>query len=225
MNKCNRCNVKIKDNTNICPLCQELVSQEGKSEKNPSMYPLIPFDSDKFQMIRKITLFILFVTAIVLFIINYVTYDKCSVLWSLISVAAIFYGVVTINYSIAANINLPDKILIETIGAGILCVIIDNVLGYTGWSVNFMVPALILIADIIVIFLMVISPMKRKDYFMYQITITVFSIISFILCFTPVIARMEFPIITGLVCVVTLAGSIIFGDKSFKNELRRRFHV
>lgn len=225
MKKCNRCNVNIMDNTNICPLCRELVCGDNEKTNTGSMYPLIAFDSGKFQLIRKIALFTLFVTAIILFIINYVTYDKCSVMWSMISVAAIFYGVVSVNYSISANINLADKILIETIGAGILCVLIDNVLGYTGWSVNFMVPALILIADVLVIFLMVISPMKRKDYFMYQITITVFSIISFILGFTPIIARKEFPVITGFVCVVTLAGSIIFGDKTFKNELRRRFHV
>ena len=230
MKKCNRCNLYVKDNGNICPLCGELISDEDNLNtdnqiNNTPMYPAIEFNLDAFHLLKKIFTFIAFLTTIILFVINYATYDTAPILWSLIPVASIFYGMLTIYYSIFNNSNVASKILVQTIGASILCIIIDNVIGYKGWSVNFIVPALILVSNLVIIILMIVNPMKRQTYFMYQLTITIFSIISFALCFTRIITRKEFAIVAGIICVISLVGSIIFGDKGFHNELIRRFHI
>lgn len=189
------------------------------------MYPTIEFNLGAFHLLRKIFTFIALLTALTMFIINYATYDFAPLLWSLISVAAIVYAMITVYYSILNNSNLASKILVQTIGASILCVIIDNVIGYKGWSVNFIIPALILISNFVVIILMIVNPMKRQTYFMYQLTITIFSVLSFALCFTKIITRDEVAIAAGIICVLSLIGSILFGDKGFKNELIRRFHI
>lgn len=228
MKKCNRCNVYIKDNGNLCPLCKELLSpinNEPIKDTSLPMYPEISIDANKFNLVQRIILFIAFITAIVLFIINYATYHIAPILWSLISVAAIIYGIVTIYYSILNNSNLASKLFVQTIGASILCIIVDIVLGYKGWSVNFIMPAFIILSDLTIIVLIIVNPMKRRAYFMYQLTLTVFSVLSFGLCFTTLMTRKEFAIIAGLVCLITLAGSILFGDKGFQNELIRRFHI
>lgn len=223
MKECRRCHVYIKDNSNICPLCKELLTPTD--ETSIPMYPKIAFDTGKFNLVKKIIMFAAIVTAVVLFIINYATYSIAPVLWSLISVAAILYGVITVYYSILNNSNLAAKLLVQTIGASILCVIIDYVLGYKGWSVNFMIPSFIILSDLGIILLMIVNPMNKKTYFLYQLTVTIFSAAAFGLTFTRLIARKEFAFIAGLVCVITLIGSIIFGDKGFKNELIRRFHL
>jgi len=229
MKKCNRCNLSVKDTGNLCPLCGELLFNENKNKDEEceyqSMYPTIEFNLGAFHLLRKIFTFIALLTALTMFIINYATYDVAPLLWSLISVAAIVYAMITVYYSILNNSNLASKILVQTIGASILCVIIDNVIGYKGWSVNFIIPALILISNFVVIILMIVNPMKRQTYFMYQLTITIFSVLSFALCFTKIITRDEVAIAAGIICVLSLIGSILFGDKGFKNELIRRFHI
>lgn len=230
MKKCKRCQLYIKDNGNFCPLCGELIYEEDSTndtlEANYSpMYPKVEFNMDTFHLLRRIFTYFSILTTLTLFVINYLTYDTAPILWSLISVASIFYGMLTIYYSILNNSNLASKILVQTIGASILCIIIDSVIGYKGWSVNFIVPALILVSNFVIIILMIVNPMKRQTYFMYQLTITIFSILSFALCFTSIMTRKEFAILAGLLCVITLIGSILFGDKGFQHELIRRFHI
>lgn len=229
MKKCNRCRLNVRDAGNLCPLCGELLSSETEGSKkggtHPPMYPTIEFNMDAFHLLQRIFTFIAFLVSLILFVINYATYEAAPVLWSLITVAAIVYGMVTIYYSILHNSNLASKILVQTIGASILCIIVDNVIGYKGWSVNFTIPALMLFSNFAVILLMIVSPMKRQTYFMYQLTITVFSIILFVLCFTTIVVHKQFSIAVGIVCILSLAGSIFFGDKSFQHELIRRFHI
>lgn len=243
MKKCKRCNIYVKDQSNLCPLCKELLTDLSPEEKSTlasdstadcsqttesddhGMYPDIEFNMGTFHLLRRIFTFLAVITAVVLFVINYATYDRSPVLWSLISVAAIGYGMVTVYYSILRNSNLAAKILVQTIGAGILCIIIDNVVGYSGWSINYVVPALIILSNLSIMLLMIVNPMNRRTYFMYQLTITIFSIVSFILCFTPLMTQRELAFIAGILCAVNLVGSIIFGDKGFHNELIRRFHI
>ncbi|MEG1459143.1 MAG: DUF6320 domain-containing protein [Acetivibrio sp.] len=227
MKKCNRCNVLVKGSLTLCPLCGEILLKdpEESSDVMKPMYPKIALNPNTFHFVKRMVSFLALITAISLFIINYATYEFAPILWSLISVAAIGYGMITINYSILNNSNLAAKLLVQTIGASILCVIIDVVMGYKGWSVNFIIPSFLLFSDLAMIILMIVNPMKRRSYFMYQIAITIFAVLSFALCFTPLITRKEFALIAGLVCFITLLGSIFFGDKGFQNELIRRFHI
>ncbi|MFA9465529.1 MAG: DUF6320 domain-containing protein [Velocimicrobium sp.] len=229
MKLCKRCNLYVKDQSDLCPLCGELLLDDTPDAsvemQSFSMYPPIEFNLGAFHIIRRIFMFLSFLTGIVLFVINYATYDVAPVLWSLISAAAIIYAMLTVYYSILRNSNLASKILVQTIGASVLCIIIDNVIGYKGWSINFVIPALILVSNLVVIVLMIVNPMKRQTYFMYQLTITIFSILSFALCFTPIITKKGFAIVAGITCILSLIGSILFGDKGLKNELIRRFHM
>ncbi len=139
-------------------------------------------------------------------------------------VGIIYFGV-TVTYSIMNNANLASKILVQTIGAGILVVVIDNVTGYIGWSVNYAVPAMILFANLAIVLLMIVNPMNWQSYFMYQIAITIFSFIPLILFWVKLIDRPFLAILTSGISILILIGTIVFGDRSVKNELIRRFNT
>lgn len=228
MKACKRCHIYSKDASNRCPLCGELLERETEKDDNthnPLLYPVIDLNMGAYHFVRKLFLFISILTAAILCVINYMTYSVAPVLWSFITVAAIFYGLLTIYYSIYTTRSFASKLFAQTIGASILCIVIDVVLGYKGWSINFVIPSLILFTNLVIIILMILNPMKRQTYYMYQLTITVFSMACFALCFTSIMTRKEFAIVTGIVGIISLIGSIIFGDKGFQDELIRRFHI
>ena len=107
----------------------------------------------------------------------------------------------------------------------ILLVMIDRVLGFEGWSVNYAVPGTILFADAAVVFLIVVNRLNWQSYFMYQIAITVFSFIPLILWAAGLVTHPAMAITTVILTVGILALTIFLGDRRFKNELIRRFHL
>ncbi|MEG2288449.1 MAG: DUF6320 domain-containing protein [Clostridium sp.] len=223
MKKCKRCNVNILDETHTCPLCIGLLEVDEVEDKVDSMYPVIYFDINKFNTIKKIFVFILILVAAGLGFINYITYT--GVVWSIIAVVGIIYFGITVTYSIMNNANLASKILVQTIGAGILLVVIDNVIGYRGWSVNYAIPGIIMFANLAIVLLMIVNPMNWQSYFMYQIAITIFSFIPLILFWVGLISQPLLASLTSGISIIILVGTIVFGDRSVKNELIRRFYT
>ncbi|WP_343823407.1 DUF6320 domain-containing protein [Clostridium subterminale] len=223
MKRCRRCQVNILDETHTCPLCRRVLEYDEMNVESTRMYPNVEYDIGKYKKIKRIFLFILTVVSVVLGFINYITYS--GVIWSLIAVVGIIYFAVTVTYSIMNNANLASKILVQTIGAGILVIVIDNVTGYIGWSVNYAIPAMILFANLAIVLLMIVNPMNWQSYFMYQIAITIFSFIPLILFWVKLIDRPFLAILTSGISILILIGTIVFGDRSVKNELIRRFNT
>ena len=158
----------------------------------------------------------------VLAVVNVATFS--GLWWSGIAGFGILYAWLTLRYSILRHANLGKSLMIQTIGMGALLVIIDWVLGFQGWSVNYAVPALILFADAAVVFLMIVNRMNWQSYFMYEIAITVFSFIPLILWALGFVTRPFLTIITVMITVMVLITTIWGGKRRFRSELARRFH-
>ncbi len=223
MKRCKKCNVNILDDTVTCPLCKSILEGDTESKNYIKLYPDVDFDTGKYRKLKKIFIFILAVICIALGFINYITYS--GFIWSIIAVSGVIYFGVTVTYSIMNNANIASKILVQTIGAGILVIVIDNVLGYTGWSVNYVIPSTIIFANLSIILCMIVNRMNWQSYFMYQIAITFFSFIPPILFWIGIIDKPFLAIFTTCISILILIGTIIFGDKSVKNELIRRFNT
>lgn len=223
MKKCRKCNVNIFDNTHTCPLCKSVLEYDEKDIVHENLYPNIEYDVSKYNKIRKIFIFILILVSVVLGYINYLTYS--GVIWSIIAIVAIVYFGVTVTYSIMNNANIASKIFVQTIGAAILIVVVDNVVGYRGWSVNYVIPSIIIFANLAIVICMLINRMNWQSYFMYQIAITVLSFIPLILAGTKIITRPFLAVLTSCISILILIGTIVFGDKSVISELKRRFNT
>lgn len=192
-------------------------------EADKGNYPVIQHDESIWKKLVLVCYGVLAVVALFLGLVNIVTYD--GLWWSGIAIPGIAYVGLTLRYSILRHANLGKSLLIETIGMQILLVMIDRVLGFEGWSVNYAVPGTILFADAAVVFLIVVNRLNWQSYFMYQIAITVFSFIPLILWAAGLVTHPAMAIITVILTVGILALTIFLGDRRFKNELIRRFHL
>ena len=201
------------------------LESNGVPEKrdNRGMYPQIRYDKEKMKKLANLFYGLMLLMAAVLGVINFATYSGS--MWSVIAIALMGYAAMTVRYSLMRHANLGSKILVQSAAAEVLWVAIDYSTGYNGWSLNYGVPSTILFADLAVVFLILVNRMNWQSYFMYQIAITVFSFIPLILWAAGLITRLPLTIVTVAVTVLILAVTIVLGDRSFKNELKRRFHV
>lgn len=187
------------------------------------MYPQIRYDQEHLKKLANIFYGLMFFMAAVLGAINYATYSGS--LWSVIAIGLTIYTAFTVRYSVLRHANLASKVLLQTIAAEVLWVVLDHSSGYSGWSVNFAIPGTILFADLAVVGLILVNTMNWQSYFMYQITITVFSFIPMILWAAGLLTRPLLALITVIVTVLILMVTIVLGDRSVKTELKRRFHI
>lgn len=194
-----------------------------KQEAWNGAYPVVEYDKNKWKKLVYLFYGVLAAVAVVLGLVNVATYDHLW--WSGIAIPGIAYAGLTVRYSILRHANLGKSVMIETIGMQVLLVMIDCVLGYDGWSVNYAVPATILFADVAVVFLIIVNRLNWQSYFMYQIAITIFSFIPLILWAAGLVTKPLMAVITVVLTVFILAMTIFLGDRGVKNELIRRFHL
>ncbi|WP_124064817.1 DUF6320 domain-containing protein [Clostridium sp. E02] len=194
---------------------------DNRNEKG--QYPQIQYDKQKMKQLVNLFYGTMFFVSALLGLINFSTYSGS--LWSVIAIGLMAYTVLTVRYSILRHSNLAGKILLQTVAAEVVWVFIDCATGYNGWSVNYGIPSTILFADLAVVFLILVNRMNWQSYFMYQISITVFSFIPLILWAVGVITTPPLALLTVAITVMILVVTIILGDRSVKKELIRRFHI
>ncbi len=222
MKQCNQCGVNIRGNINACPLCHAPLTG-GDQDAHESIYPEFSLNVHKYNVISRTFLALSVAFGVISIAINIFTYK--SVLWSAILVAAILYTWVVIVRSVMHGINIASKILEVTIFGSVLAVVIDVALGYSGWSVNYAVPELIIVSNVGILVLMAFNRMNWHDYVMYQISLMLLAFIPLILYFCGIIVEPAATIIAAVLSVAAFVSTILLGDKSVKSELKRRFHL
>lgn len=222
MKKCKQCSVWIADDETVCPLCQTVLENcEGPVRE--AMYPVIEFNAHKYNLITRLILFLSVVLGMALIGVNLFTYD--GVWWSFISTGMMVYLWITMLFSIEHHTNPAAKILVQTLAAQLLCLLADIVLGYRGWSVNYAVPAIVLVANGSTLVLQIINFVNWQSYILFQIEYVGFSLILAILYLAGIITRPLLAFAAVFVSILIFAGTMIFGDRKAKNEMKRRFHI
>ena len=187
-------------------------------------FPAVSYDRGKLRKMTNIVYLVLLTAAAITGLVNFLTYEKVKIWWSLITIGGIAYVAMTLRYSIIRRASLAGILVRQSIGAQILLVLIDYMTGFRGWSVNYAIPSLILFDVIAIVFLILINRLNWQSYFMYQIAITIFSFIPLILWAAGWITSPMMSVITVILSVSVLLITIILGDRSVKKELKRRFY-
>lgn len=193
-------------------------------EHDQGNYPSVSHDRGKMKKIVNLFYLALLTAAALMGIMNYATYDRLDRWWSLLVMGGITYAAMTVRYSVMRRANIAGILVRQSLGAQALLVLIDFMYGMKGWSVNYAIPCLILFDVIAIVFLILLNRLNWQSYFMYQITITVFSFIPLLLWWGGLITKPLLSVIVVILSVSILAGTVILGDWSVKKELKRRFY-
>ncbi|MBE5943686.1 MAG: 2TM domain-containing protein [Lachnospiraceae bacterium] len=236
MIKCHRCKVNIVDDSVLCPLCNgildmgdDFVNAHASVEdleiyhSKSLMYPDVKPAMRRMKFFVRLFVFFSIVIEAVLILINYLTYN--GVKWSLICGAGLIYACFTLIYSFKYNKSHRNKMIVQMVGAIILCILIDMSLGYTGWSLTYAAPSAIMAMDLTIVVLMLINKENWQNYIMSQIGVLLLSILFLILALCDIVEKPLLTIIAVVASVLVLGATVTFGDKKATTELSRRFRV
>lgn len=220
MSRCNQCNIEVLDETERCPLCNNVLEKTIDVE---NMYPDIRMKSRKMILFSRIYLFLAVTIEIIL--INICIFLNIDIVLSIISGCVLFYGYMVIRYAIIGQSGYREKILVLTTLAVLIFVAIDYSSGYRGWSVNYIFPTGIMLIDVGVIILMLINRKNWQSYIMMELFMVVCSFGGLILKFTGIITDQILIVIATNMSVILFLGTVIIGGRRAKVELKRRFHI
>lgn len=220
MSRCRQCNVEILDETERCPLCNSVLEQTVEVE---NMYPNVRPMTRKLMLISRIYLFCAILVEVLLVYINAVT--EHEIWWSVIPGLMFLYGYMLIRYAILGKSGYKSKIIVLTLIAILMMVAADFVVGYRGWSVNYTLPAGILLIDAGILVLMFYNRRNWQSYMMWQIFMILCSIVPLVFSKVGIVTAPLLGLIAFAASVFLFLGTLIIGDRKARTELKRRFHI
>lgn len=214
------CKVEISDDSRVCPLCRSVLAD---GEPGEASYPDARIITRKLKLFTNILLFGVIVACAVTGYINYCTYN--GVWWSVIVGAGLFYLFLIIRMDILGSQGYIFKTVLTMLTGICYIILIDFVAGYRGWSVNFVVPGVIMLMDVGVIVLMIVNMRNWQSYLLFQIFLILCSLIPLILIAVHVVTAPGLSEVAFGCTVLLFIGTLIIGDRRARVELKRRFHV
>lgn len=221
MSKCRQCNVEIRDHTQVCPLCKCVVEQAGAPENR---YPDIRFIARKLNLAVRIFLFLAIIMEVLLVYLNIRNYD--GIWWSVITGAGFAYLYFVARFVVLNdNAGYRSKFLTLTFLGILYVILIDYIIGYHGWSVNFVLPGGLLFVDLFILVLMFVNRRNWQSYIMLEICMIFLSAVPLFLMWLGIVTETFISGFDFAVTVLLFVGTLIIGDRRARSELKRRFHV
>ncbi len=230
MNKCRNCDIYVYDDTDICPLCHSVLDETLEGDNGSPLfsakgapYPNLKKRRKQLHFAMRLILFLFIIAETTLVFVNY--YVTPQFWWAGISGVAMVYIYLSMVYWIRHDAGYAAKIGLQLTLTNLVLIWIDYQTGMTGWSLQWAIPCVILFGDAIVFLLMM---MNRKQWYSYTfllLLLVVFSILIIVLYFVGKIANIVLPVISVGVTGIYVLATILFGDREFTREMKRRFHV
>lgn len=220
MNRCGECEIVTEEQT--CPLCHKVLSEVEQAEDDRA-YPV--YDQQEYKTRARISRLAIIggiLATLICFLINVIVMPHF--LWVFYVAVAIFYLLVSLNHTILSASHLGGKITAQVISLTILLLVIDGVSGSVQWSVNYVVP-FVIIAGIMLISIIIIKVrMKWTGYISFLLMMIALGFLPLILYFTGV-ANVLWPSVSAASFgAATFIAMLLIANESFMTQLGRRFH-
>lgn len=231
MNRCENCNIYIYDDTEICPLCHSILADVSEDEKervietygDEAPYPDVTEGIKRVNFAMRLLLFIFILTEVAAVIVNLLTTPKF--LWCLLSLVGLAYIFLFLRHWIKHDSGYSAKIGLQIFMSMVLMVIINVVIGKPYWSLEWCLPGMIILGDVLVFIFMLLYRENWFSYILLLVLMVICSVILWVLFALGFIKSIILLIICSAISGVFLLVVAIFKDREVKRELKRRFHV
>lgn len=223
MNKCLQCGVFIDESLKKCPLCHRNIL-DAKTSLKSSWYPTYNIARiDRHMSFQSKMILFLSITIIsVCLLINLLSGIEHP--WVLYVAGPVLYLLLLIHSTILSNSHVGTKILLQILGISNMLFIIDFLSGYYRWSVNVIIPFLVIMGTFLITIILIKKRMLWNEYIGYVITMIFLGFIPAVLYLIG-IANIIWPsAVSALYALLTTVGMLMFSNKKFRNEIEGRFH-
>lgn len=205
----------------FCPLCGGIVSEhDGPSEE---VFPVIPTIYQEFNVFIRLMILISISIIVISFAVNFIFTRESR--WSLVVAAAVACMWVSLFFIIRKKNNIPKTIVWQVVVLSILSVLWDRTMGWLGWSLDYVIPAICVGAMVVMAVSAKLLKIGAQDLIIYMFVDGIFGIVPIIFILLGML-RVAFP---SVICVaasaISLSALIIFQGDNIKAELKRRMHI
>lgn len=222
MKQCEKC--RLWTGQQACPLCQENMMELNNSSEEKK-YP--SYFGKKFSRRRapKIAVFAGLLIILTCLLINIIVMPQF--LWIFYVAGAVIYMMVSFSHTILSRSHLGSKIVIQVVSLTSLLLIIDSQSGveFLSWSVNYVVPILIISGMIMITSIVFFRRIKWSSYFSFMLMMLILGFLPAAL-FAAGITTVIWPSAAAAVyAVAAIMVMIIFAQQALLSQLGRRFHI
>ncbi|MDL2327807.1 DUF6320 domain-containing protein [Ruminococcaceae bacterium OttesenSCG-928-A11] len=210
----------------FCPLCGTALHSAQPNTPLPmpqNTYPDLSGAAAKYNLMFRLLLFFTLLGAGISVLVNWLVTP--SFLWCLIVVAALAYLWLTVPPYLRRGVNYAKRIMYQALFTSALAVALDFIIGYRGWSVSYVIPSLLDAAIAAVWLMVVFNRTNWAQYIFYQMVIGTFGLVPLVLYLLGFAQNLPMVLVTAGLALASLLISLVFGDKTLKNDFRRRFHL
>lgn len=221
MNHCPNCDVQTNDKK--CSLCRTVLVEQDNHSKSKKGYP--DYDRKEYQtraFISKLAVLGGILATIICFAINIIVMPHF--LWVFYVAVSIFYLLVSLNHTILSASHLGGKIIAQVISLTILLLVIDVMSGSAQWSVDYVVPFVIIAGILLISMIIVKVRLKWTGYISFLLMMIALGFLPLVLYFTGVASVLWPSVSAAIFAAATFSTMLLFANRSFMTQLGRRFH-
>lgn len=223
MKHCKYCNVDVNTNEKYCPLCYNIL--DGESDGSVSFYQKRK-ENDRTHkrsyLVTKIFFMITLAIIATCVFINVLTWE--GTVWSLLVGVCIAYVWIFVSHTILSKRSIFEKILLQLIGI-IAIVVVCNFISNGDWLLNYVLPSIELATAFCLILTTFILHNKSKVILPFFLVYILLLITSIVLLSIKVDTFMLLSEINIIMCGLAIVGTLIFGHRTLKTELAKKFHL
>lgn len=221
MRRCEICGAKLTGARKICPLCGQTLDS-GVTEEDFAVYPRVPLRLTYRALNWIISLWGV-VTLAVLVALKLTVLRRMPYFWPLC------LGVAGLHVVLLAGVrkwrNLPKSVMYAAVACVLLSLAADLLMGWRGWSLNFVVPILGGGLESFFFALCLSVRGKHNAYGIYFFLSSLWAAVVLILALTGVITLWLPTLVATLLAAVLMIVLTALQGRDFLSELSRRFHI
>jgi hypothetical protein len=216
MQSCDHCNITLKGNYKVCPLCGGIVQAEEKKNEE-EVFPFTPTIYQEFNIFIRIMILLSLSAVIISFAVNVIFTRESR--WSFLVAASILCMWISMFFIIRKKNNIPKTIVWQVGVIGILSVLWDFSMGWRGWSIDYDIPSVCVGAMIVMAIAAKILKIGVRDLIVYLFVDAVFGLIPILFVLFGGLNILFPSVICVAASAISLAALILFEGDSIIAEV------
>ena len=217
MTRCKKCNVELDTISDICPLCNSEIKNKGDS-----VYPFIKNNLTKSLMMKKI-FFIHCIICIIIVLINY--FCTPNVKWSIFVVIQLILTYFIFNKVLSGRNRILRLLFMLNFITCIISIFWDYYVGFSGWSINYVLPSLCICYGVFMIILRFVSYYAFKENSSYIYLNICLEFLPLLLVYLGYAKLNILVYWAGLFGIINLLLLLVFDGSSFKDDIVKKLHI
>lgn len=225
MKYCDRCKVWVNAPRRHCPLCKGVLADDPHDDvKEEETFPSVPSLYKKYNMFFRVLIFISVCIATAAVSINLLLPETGFWCWMILLGEGGFW--VAVATAARRRTSISKRIIWQMVVLSLLTVAVDGLTGWHGWSVDYVVPLVLLFTTICIIVMeMFILSHKVEEYVVYLLVSCGFGLVPLAFALTG-LAKVRWPsMLCAASSVITIAAVVLFAGKDTQQEMKKRLHM